>query len=139
MEPPRASPPKLPAEARNALMLGQTTEAVRIVREKLGIGLKEAAELVDAAVLTDPAFRSVSRPPTIAAIKDAVGRFFGRAPTPPAPPPAQAAPAPARELPAAARQAIERGEVIEAIKIVREELGLGLAEAKQMVDQARKR
>ncbi len=131
-------PPKLPAEARNELMLGRTTEAVRIVREKLGIGLKDAAELVDAAILADPSLQSASRPPTLSAIKDKIGRFFGRAPTPPAPAPAQTAPAPSKQPSAAARQAIERGEVIEAIKIVREETGLGLAEAKQMVDRARK-
>lgn len=133
-----ATPPTLPAEARNALMLGRTTDAIRIVREKLGIQLKDAAELVDAAILADPSLQGASRPPTLAAIKDRIGRFFGRATAPPAPPPAPAAPAAAKALPAAARQAIDRGDLIEAIKIVRVELGIGLAEAKQMVDQARK-
>lgn len=141
MEPPRVRPPDLPAEARNALVLGRTTDAVRIVREQRGIGLKEAAELVDAAVLTDPSLKSASRPPTLSAIRDTIGRFFGRspAPTPSAPPPAPAAPAPAKELPAAARAAIDRGDLVEAIKIVRAELRIGLTEAKQRVDQARKR
>lgn len=37
-------------------------------------------------------------------------------------------------LPAAARAALDRGETITAIKVLREELGLGLAEAKQRID-----
>jgi hypothetical protein len=41
-------------------------------------------------------------------------------------------------LPPAARQALERGNPIEAIKILREQSGLGLAEAKGIVDQIRK-
>jgi len=40
------------------------------------------------------------------------------------------------ELPDAAQQALRQGDKIAAIKILREERGLGLAEAKAMVEQA---
>ena len=40
------------------------------------------------------------------------------------------------EVPEAAKQALRRGNKIEAIKIVREQWGIGLAEAKEAVEQA---
>ena len=41
-----------------------------------------------------------------------------------------------KQLPSAVIQAIEQGRKIEAIKILREETGLGLANAKVLVDRA---
>jgi hypothetical protein len=46
---------------------------------------------------------------------------------------------PLGELPPAAREALDRGEYILAIKHVREATGLGLKEAKDLVDDARRR
>ena len=39
------------------------------------------------------------------------------------------------QIPPAAISAIEKGSIIEAIKIVREDTGMGLKEAKDFVDQ----
>jgi hypothetical protein len=44
-----ALPSQLPAEAIAALQQGNKIDAIRIVRAELGIGLKEAKDLVDAA------------------------------------------------------------------------------------------
>lgn len=61
----------LPAEALAALRQGRTIDAVRMLREKTGIGLKEAAERIDAALLRDPALRAkAARPPVLAAMGD---------------------------------------------------------------------
>lgn len=63
--------PDLPPEALQALREGRTVDAVRIVRERRGIGLKEAADFVDAAVLRDPTLRALAkRPPVANAIGD---------------------------------------------------------------------
>lgn len=40
--------PPLPAEAATALARGQKLEAIKIVREHTGLGLKESKELVEA-------------------------------------------------------------------------------------------
>lgn len=40
--------PPLPAEAASALARGQKIEAIKIVREHTGLGLKESKDLVDA-------------------------------------------------------------------------------------------
>lgn len=44
-----ALPEELPAEAVAALRRGRKIEAVKIVRARFGIGLKDAKEIVDAA------------------------------------------------------------------------------------------
>jgi ribosomal protein L7/L12 len=49
-----ALPSQLPAEAITALQQGNKIDAIRIVRAELGIGLKEAKELVDAAEAGSP-------------------------------------------------------------------------------------
>lgn len=43
----------LPTEAQLAIQAGRRIEAVKIVREQRGLGLKEAMELVDAAARTE--------------------------------------------------------------------------------------
>jgi len=53
-------PVEIPPEAVPALMRGEMIEAIRIVRTKQRIGLKDAKEAVDAYLLTQPALaRSV--------------------------------------------------------------------------------
>ena len=71
MTPPGNPVPDLPAEALHALRQGRTIDAVRIVRETGGIGLKDAAERVDAAIARNPSLRATARrPPVIAALGD---------------------------------------------------------------------
>lgn len=127
---------KIPAEARNALRDGRMVDAVRIVREAQGIGLKEAKDLVDAAVADDP---SLQPPGGKSGMLEGLFSLFGAKSKAPAATIMQPEPKPmAGDLPAPALAAIQRGDTIGAIKIVREELGLGLAEAKQLVDLARR-
>lgn len=133
----------LPAEALAALQHGQTVKAIRIVREARGLGLKEAKDAVDAAIARDPALRDAMPSGGLVSL---VRSLFGggKAEVPPPAATARAkfgglpdpgsAPAPVAGLPAGAMSALDRGEIIEAIKIVREESGLGLAEAKARVD-----
>ncbi|MFV0664110.1 hypothetical protein [Denitromonas sp.] len=100
-----ASGRHFPADARAALDAGRLIDAIKIVRERHGLGLAEAKAWVEAE-------------------REAPGT---------------AAPAESRaddgELPAAARAALAGGRVIDAIKIVRIERGLGLKAAKERVDR----
>lgn len=202
--------PELPEEAIAALRGGRTVDAVRIVREKHGLGLKEAAERVDAAVQRDPRLAGAARPPVRAMIGDylassykfplsaglgagaaslyIVGEFFPQAareydpgigilvglgvplvvvaalgiawqrrwrarraaeaaaPPPPAPAPARAkfaglpdpgqAPVASDGLTPSARASLDQNDPIAAIKALRAERKLGLAEAKAVVDAA---
>ncbi|TVO58781.1 ribosomal protein L7/L12 [Denitromonas halophila] len=94
-----------PADARAALEAGQLIEAIKIVRQTHGLDLAEAKDWVERE-------------------RDAPG-----------------APAPAadhdgdHDLPSAAEAALAGGRMIDAIKIVRAERGLGLKEAKALVDR----
>lgn len=101
------APAPLPEAARAALASGRMIEAIRIVREIEGIGLKEAKARVDAHQAGgSPA--AASSTGTAAQGGDA--------------------------LPPAAQAALARGEIIEAIKIVRQTEGIGLKAAKARVD-----
>jgi len=49
--------PTLPTEAIAALKAGSKIEAIRVVREQQGIGLKEAKEVVEAYIEATPTLR----------------------------------------------------------------------------------
>ena len=102
---------ELHPDARLALQRGNPIEAIKIVRERTGLGLKEAKELVDrhaGRVAAEPA------PPA-----DAFGELLaGGSP----------------RLPPEAVTALAEGRKIDAIRIVREATGLGLKEAKDLVE-----
>ena len=103
---------RIPAEAAAALVKGLRIEAIKLVREaNHGVDLRGAMEAVDA-------FASGKQ------------RF-------PIDPPVTVAPKPFDGLPAEALAALSRGQLIEAIKIVRAATGLGLKEAKDLVEQYR--
>jgi len=136
----------LPEAALAALREGHTIEAIRIVREVRGIGLKDAKDAVDAAIAADPALKAAMPSGGIVSL---VRSLFGGKETPrTAPPPAPkfggmadpgAAP-PAEALPPEVLAAIQRRDPITAIKLLREARGIGLREAKDLVDaEARKR
>lgn len=106
----------LPPAAEAALARGHTIEAIKIVREVEGRSLKEAKARVDAR------------------------QAFGTADLAPeaeAPGAAPAAPS-TGDLPSAAQAALARGEIIEAIRIVRQTEGIGLKAAKARVDGQRR-
>ena len=103
---------RIPAEAAAALAKGLRIEAIKLVRQaNHGVDLRGAMEAVDAY---------------------ATGRhrFTLEAPSEPAIPSFDG-------LPTEALAALARGQLIEAIKIVREKTGLGLKEAKDLVERHR--
>jgi ribosomal protein L7/L12 len=109
---PRPLPPTLTgdveADARAIMRTGQKIEAIKRVRELTGMGLKEAKDYVDA----------LER---------------GETPMPPETTPL-AGPLAPEEMDYAARTLTAQGNKIAAIKLVREQTGMGLKEAKDYVD-----
>jgi len=104
----------LPDDVRRALAAGEKIEAIRLLRERTGLGLAEAKAAVESGLV----------PP---ARQDAL----------------MAAPAAAAEaasmdgtLSAEARAALAAGRKIEAIRMVRAERRIGLKDAKAIVDAA---
>jgi ribosomal protein L7/L12 len=95
----------LPEAAIAALDAGNKLEAIKIVREATGLGLKEAKEAVERYVPGDPPYR----------------------------PPERASPG-SEVIPLAAVAALQNGKMIDAVKIVRAAHGRGLKEAKDAVD-----
>lgn len=102
---------ELSREAIEALQRNKKVEAVKIVREQTGLGLKEAKDLVDAY--------EVNGVRESLAVSEARRNATG--------------------IPSAAVDAIKAGRTIEAIKIVREHTGKGLKEAKDLVDDCIRR
>ena len=103
---------RIPAEAAAALARGERIVAIKLVREaNHGVDLRGAMEATDA-------FASGKL------------RF-------PVDPPATVRTASFDGLPAEALAALSRGQLIEAIKIVRGATGLGLKEAKDLVERHR--
>lgn len=104
---------RFPAAAVAVLAQGQRIEAIKRVRaSNPGMDLRSAMEAVDAYASGNHRFT----------VDDA---------------PLAVAPAPADGLPADALASLSRGQLIEAIKIVRAATGLGLKEAKDLVERYR--
>lgn len=95
----------LPANVVDAIDRGEPIEAIKLLRQATGLGLKEAKDLIDQHVRGEP----VSLP--VAAVAPVT-------------------------LPAPVLAALQRGNKIEAIQLLREHTGLGLKEAKDAVDAA---
>jgi ribosomal protein L7/L12 len=89
---------------QNAIRAGQKIEAIKLYREKTGLGLKEAKDAID-AMMTDKA-----------------------------PPPSPVAFANVDE---AIDNALRNDQLIQAIKLFREKTGQGLAEAKRAMEARR--
>ncbi len=96
----------LPEAAIIALDAGNKLEAIRILREATGLGLKEAKDAVERYVPGDAPYRAPERP-----------SMDGEA------------------FPLGAVSALQNGKMIDAVKIVREAHGVGLKEAKEAVDR----
>src|SRR5688572_26486019 len=101
------TPGNFEAEVRMLIDYGNKTEAIRIVREKLGLDLKDAKELVNKMEQGAP----------IPAVNEA------------------AAAAPVDDGDNEARQLVTSGRLIEAIKLVREQKGLDLKQAKAYIEK----
>ena len=98
---------QLPVDALSALSRGDKIEAIKIIREESNSSLKEAKDLVE-RYLVDPL--SVAAPASPA---DLVSE----------------------PLPMAAVTALYNGSKIKAIRLVRETKGIGLKDAKEIVEQ----
>jgi ribosomal protein L7/L12 len=106
-------PVHLPDEVRDALQRGNLFDAIKLLRRAGVSNLKEAKAVLEAEARRINAGR---------------GRAAGT-PASPAAPPVRGA------FPPAAADALRRGHKIEAIRLVREHLGIGLKEAKDLVEQ----
>ncbi|MEP6633659.1 MAG: ribosomal protein L7/L12 [Luteimonas sp.] len=103
---------RIPPEAAAAVQRGDLIEAIKSVRNANGLDLKSAKEAVDAY---------------------AAGRLQAYSTDL-----ARNHPASSAQFPPAASEALARGDIVEAIKLVREaNRDLGLVEAKQAVDTLR--
>lgn len=96
---------QLPANVRAALERGSAIEAIRLLRESQGVGLKEAKEMIDrhqsgVTVSISASAQQAALPPEVIA-------------------------------------ALQQGQKIEAIRLLRESTGLGLKDAKDAVESAR--
>jgi ribosomal protein L7/L12 len=96
----------LPQSAIDALNAGDKIEAIRIVREATGPGLKEAKDAVERYAPGDAPHQAAQRSPVEGDV-----------------------------LPVAAVSALANGRMIDAVKIVRQEHRTGLKEAKDVVDR----
>jgi ribosomal protein L7/L12 len=116
-KPPVHSPPELPDEVRAALQRGNLFDAIKLLRQAGVSNLKEAKAVLEAEARRINAGRAPGAKP-------AAQRF--QKPHPPAAP---------GGFPPAAADALRRGNKIEAIRLVREHNGLGLKEAKDLVER----
>lgn len=109
-KPPVHLPNELPAEVRAALQRGNLFDAIKLLRQAGVSNLKEAKAVLEAEA------RRIN-----------AGKSAGAAPHPPAAVPGG--------FPPAAADALRRGNKIEAIRLVRQHNGLGLKEAKDLVER----
>jgi ribosomal protein L7/L12 len=103
---------QLPPEALAAVSRGQLIEAIKIVRERHGLGLKEAKDLVDRYRSNPTHMRTAA----IAAETVEIAARHGA------------------HVPKAALEALARGDMLEAVKIMQETGGLGLKQALAAVE-----
>jgi ribosomal protein L7/L12 len=103
------APQDLPANVLEALSRGNALEAIKRLREAKGLGLAEAKHVVDAYRRQGKAAPARPEAPASVGIADTA-------------------------MPPAAIDALERGNKIEAVRLVREHAGIGLKQAKDAVD-----
>ncbi|MBC7988614.1 MAG: ribosomal protein L7/L12 [Luteimonas sp.] len=116
---------RLPPDAIDALARGETIEAIKRVRAATGLGLKEAKDLVDA--YRHPGGGATSHAPGSG--PSIAGRALNVTDASTA--------GGALIVPSAAATALQRGNIIEAIKLIRDANRLGLKEAKDAVEHLR--
>ncbi|MNK67656.1 50S ribosomal protein L7/L12 [compost metagenome] len=111
---------QLPPEAIAALERGNLIEAIKIVRERTGMDLKSSKEAVERYANSGaPADWQEGDWGRGEAAAETGSGMQGNGPA---------------AVPAAALAALARGQKVEAVRLTREATGLGLAEAKQLVE-----
>lgn len=109
-----------------ALARGEIIKAIKLLRDQSGMDLRSAKQQVDA-------WLQAGATQTVA---EMLNRHAGSAP----PQAAASAEAQAERLPPAALQALGQGQLLQAIKLTREQHpGMGLREAKELVERYRDR
>jgi hypothetical protein len=109
---------KLPPEAVAALQRGSLIEAIKIVRDKTGLDLKSAKEAVERYANGEGAPADWQEGDWGRGEPEGTG-MQGNGPA---------------AVPPAALMALAKGNKVEAVRLTREATGLGLAEAKQLVE-----
>jgi len=104
----------LPADVLAALQRGDTVTAIKLLRESNGLGLKEAREAVDAHLR--------GKPMPLAAREALNSQRHGTKP------------GVSPEISAEVNTALQQGNKLEAIRLLREKTGLDLAAAKEAVE-----
>ena len=103
---------QLPADVRAAMRQGDTIEAIRLLRQASGLGLKEAKDLVEAQLRGE----AVVVPESVSEEAQSSTELKGA-------------------LPPAVREALRQGDKIEAIRLLREHRpDFGLKEAKDEIE-----
>lgn len=103
---------KISPRAAELLDSGEQIEAIKLIREETGLGLEEAKAAADAYLAAPSPEHGAAEDEAFAnPDRNAIARISPRA-----------------------LEAIERGDTIEAIKVVREENRLGLKQAKEAVE-----
>jgi ribosomal protein L7/L12 len=101
---------QLPPDVLKALESGRTIDAIKKLRKATGLGLAEAKSVIDAHVKRKPTQASYGLPTE--------GPDAGRV------------------LPDVVMDALQRGDKVAAVKLLRERLGIGLNAAKERIDAA---
>ena len=109
---------KLPPEAIAALQRGSLIEAIKIVRDKTGMDLKSSKEAVERYANGEGAPADWQEGDWGRGEPEGAG-MQGNGPA---------------AVPSAALSALAKGNKVEAVRLTREATGLGLAEAKQLVE-----
>ncbi|MDH6165255.1 ribosomal protein L7/L12 [Variovorax boronicumulans] len=109
---------KLPPEAIAALQRGSLIEAIKIVRDKTGLDLKSAKEAVERHANGQGAPADWQEGDWGRGEPEGAG-MQGNGPA---------------AVPSAALMALAKGNKVEAVRLTREATGLGLAEAKRLVE-----
>jgi ribosomal protein L7/L12 len=109
---------KLPPEAVAALQRGSLIEAIKIVRDKTGLDLKSAKEAVERYANGEGGAADWQEGDWGRGEPEGAG-MQGNGPA---------------AVPSAALAALAKGNKLEAVRLTREATGLGLAEAKQLVE-----
>lgn len=107
----------LTSEVERLLRQGQKIKAIKLYREQIGVGLREAKARVDHIESTLLPGRAAFAPSQVTD-PETEGRIYA-----------------AREPDEEIRQVLLQGNKIKAIKLYREQTGLGLREAKEAIDR----
>ncbi len=110
---------QLPPEAIAALARGNFIEAIKITRDRTGMDLKSSKEAVERYANSEAGGEAPAQDTGWADGQAQAGSAQGSRPA---------------VVPPAALAALARGKKVEAVKITRDATGLGLADAKRLVD-----